>query len=217
VGVPPEEGDYWEPDPGPEDGCAVVGPRGDVAEFTSSEPLLGSMLGVSCGAVPGLYVFPSGGGGAPTLVLAERSVLAIIRYDPRTLEVVTVSYWGGTSAPLRFEVLDTEMNLLLYTEVRQSIWGMWNDFPRVGGLVLDPTATYWLRARIFMDEGYLDGVSVGGPGQEEYSAWLPTEQYGYCDLVAYPVPDTSRHVLPLLKRTALGEGTLIPGGAALCR
>jgi len=219
VGVPPEEGDYWEPDPGPEDGCARLGSVGTGGGILVAEERLGSRFSIGSGPSPGVYQLCPGGPKPLVLIDADAVVPLYLVYHPATLEVTEAWLCGypSTGVPRKLEVMDEDLNVLLDSQEVVPAGFEWVQAPLNGQLFLDRDATYWLCHRTMTEPGLVDVIPTGPPELPDYSAWLSTEHYEYCDLVAYPVPDTSRHVLPLLKRATLGEGTLIPGGASLCR
>lgn len=219
VGVPPEEGDYWEPDPGPADGYARLGCA--VPDLWWALPYgsaLASRVSVSTGVVHGLFLVY----GAPSPPVEELidwfAVSAYLTYAPATL-AVTGAYvysWPGTVRMLW--VMDEGFNVLLEAGPAEYEVEGWLPLSLNGSLDLVGAATYWLE--VGGPEGEVGLVNSGPGSNAPYSAWVATEDYHYCDYVAYPVPEVpeaGRHVLPHLKRTTLGEGTLIPGGASLCR
>lgn len=220
VGVPPEEGDYWESDPGPADGYARLGCAARGYWWRTYPRLwLANLVSVSGGVVPGVYQLPV----VPEIPLAlvgpGVAVSAYLTYLPGTLSVAEAHVASPPFPEMVLWVLDAEFNLLLEAGPAKYEEMGWWSLRLNGSLALDAGATYWLAVGDPRGVGW-GLVSLGPAGNAPYSAWVATEDYHYCDYVAYPVPEVpeaGRHVLPHLKRTTLGEGTLIPGGASLCR
>ena len=225
VGVPPEEGDYWEPDPGPADGYARLGcaATGYWWGAGPDPPVwLANLVSVSGGVVPGvceLYDVPDR---EPDLVGRGQAVSAYLTYLPGTLSVAGAYVYAPPLTEMVLRLMDTDYNVLLEAGPAWSGGADdppgWLELGLNGSLVLDVEVPYWLAVGHTHHIAY--DVSFGPASNAPYSAWVATEDYHYCDYVAYPVPDApeaGRHVLPHLKRTTLGEGTLIPGGASLCR
>jgi len=220
VGVPPEEGDYWEPDPGPADGygrlgCAAIGGR----ETLELSGRIGSRVSVSGGVEPGVYDMWLVPPEPLELRNPDHAVSAYLTYLPGGLAVSGAYVWSYAGTARRLRVMDEEFNVLLEAGPAEYVADGWLELGLNGSLTLDAAATYWLVVRHSVMPPVMPTRSaITGPASNApYSAWVATEDYHYCDYVAYPVPDAGRHVLPLLKRATLGEGTLIPGGASLCR
>ena len=220
MGVPPEEGDYWEPDPGPADGygrlgCAATG------HWWGAYPTLwlANLVSVSGGVVPGVYELYDVPDIPPVRVWPGVAVSAYLTYLPGTLSVAGAYVYAFSLTEMVLRLMDTDYNVLLEAGPALSDDQIgWLELGLNGSLVLDVEVPYWLAVGHAHPVFYW--VSFGPASNAPYSAWVPTEDYHYCDYVAYPVPDApeaGRHVLPLLKRATLGEGTLIPGGASLCR
>ena len=216
VGVPPEEGDYWEPDPGPADGygrlgCAAIGGYSSLERSGG----IGSRVSVSGGVEPGVYEMWLVPPEPLELLHPDEAVSAYLTYLPGGLAVTGAYVWSWAGTGRTLAVMDEEFNVLLEAGPAEYVADGWLELGLNGSLTLDAAATYWL---VVGTSVIPTGLASSGPAANApYSAWVPTEDYHYCDYVAYPVPDAGRHVLPLLKRATLGEGTLIPGGASLCR
>jgi len=149
-----------------------------------------------------------GADGAVDVTFAQRvrtvSPPGLWRYDVHALKHLAGGVWGcavGRDGPV-----SDVARIAARTWEREDSGGEWAELGRAYASEASPLALWPPVRGALWQTGIGHGASIAGLGV------LPVREFWWV-----LVPDTSRHVLPLLKRTTLGEGTLIPGGASLCR
>jgi len=211
AGQPPAENEYWEPDPGPEDGCARLGSVG-VGGGASLEGsgALGYRISVNHGVTPDIYET----GGWPFVEAYPGYCLSLYcTLELPSLRLQTFFAYVYMNAYYRCFLHSGKAygDVLAISPFKAFADTGWHEFKPDEHPVLDPDETYWLCIGAPNPPLPIRNALGGSYERPQYAVWTEGESYVACNYVSY-LGAGARPVLPLLKTTAMPSGLMLTGG-----